>query len=215
MNNSLYKLTLVTHRQRTPLADYLHFISTCAAAGITAVQLREKNQPREFLLSFGRELKNILDPLHIPLIVNDDIELALELDASGVHLGQSDGDPVYARDILGPQKIIGVSIDTKENLLNANRLPIDYVGIGAIFATATKSNVATIWGIEGLQALSSIARHPIVAIGGVNVNNTANVLASGAHGIAVIGALHDATDPYQTTQQLRYILDHGDFKHAS
>jgi thiamine-phosphate pyrophosphorylase len=214
MGESFYKLTLVTNRQDTPLKDYLYFISRCASAGITAVQLREKHQSRDFLLMFGRELKRILDPLHIPLIVNDDLKLALELDASGVHLGQSDGDPAYARKILGPQKIIGVSIDTRENLLKANTLPIDYVGIGAIFATPSKKDVSTIWGIKGLQALSSIAKHPIVGIGGININNAATTMASGAHGIAVIGALHDADDPTHATKQLRYIIDHGGSEHA-
>lgn len=214
MGESFYKLTLVTNRQDTPLTDYLYFISSCASAGITAVQLREKHQSRDFLLMFGRELKRMLDPLHIPLIVNDDLKLALELDASGVHLGQSDGDPAYARKILGPQKIIGVSIDTRENLLKANTLPIDYVGIGAIFATPNKKNVSTIWGIKGLQALSSITKHPIVGIGGINTNNAATIMTSGAHGIAVIGALHDANDPTSATQQLRYIIDHGGSEHA-
>lgn len=210
-----YKLMLVTNRQQTPMADYLQFIKTCANAGVTAVQLREKHQTPETLLVFGEKLKEILDPLQIPLIVNDDIELALKLNASGIHLGQTDGDPKLARALLGPNKIIGVSIDTEENLIAANPLPIDYVGIGAIFTTTNKHNVATIWGTHGLSQLSSRSRHPIIGIGGINESNAAEVLSSGACGIAVIGALHDAEDPKRTTHNLRHIIDNRGKHHVA
>lgn len=202
-----YKLMLVTNRQQTPIDDYLQFIKTCAHAGITSVQLREKNQAPEALLEFGEKLKHILDPLQIPLIVNDDIELALMLNASGVHLGQTDGNPERARALLGPDKIIGVSIDTEDNLMRANQLPIDYVGIGAIFPTSNKNNVATIWGVHGLSQLAPHSKHPIIGIGGINESNAPEVLASGACGIAVIGALHDAEDATLTTHNLRHIID--------
>jgi thiamine-phosphate pyrophosphorylase len=214
-NELFYKLMLVTNRQKTPIDDYLEFIKTCSKAGITSVQLREKNQTPEALLEFGKKLKHILDPLQIPLIVNDNIELALKLNASGVHLGQTDGDPELARALLGPNKIIGVSIDTEENLIRANQLPIDYVGIGAIFPTANKHNVATIWGTQGLSQLSSRSKHPIIGIGGINESNAAEILSSGACGIAVIGALHDAEDPTITTQNLRHIIQNRGKTHVA
>ncbi len=215
INAPFYKLMLLTNRQQTPLADYLQFIRTCASSGITAVQLREKKQPIDYLLAFGQQLKSILDPLNIPLIVNDDIELALELNASGVHLGQSDGDARKARQILGPNKMIGVSIDSEENLISANDLPIDYVGIGAIYKTANKHNVTTIWGIKRLQQIAAHSKHPIVGIGGIDIHNAADVVLSGAEGIAVIGALHDTCDPSLVTQQLRNIIDKGDHNHVA
>ena len=209
LSNEFYKLMLVTNRQQMPLDDYLPFIKTCASAGITSVQLREKHQTREALLSFGEKLKAILDPLHIPLIINDDIELALQLNASGVHLGQTDGDPELARKRLGPDKIIGVSIDTENNLFKANQLPIDYVGIGAIYPTTNKSNVTTIWGTCGLKQLSRESKHPIIGIGGINADNASEVLSSGACGTAVIAALHDADVAHLATQHLRHIIDKG------
>lgn len=207
MKEPFYKLMLVTNRLNTPLANYLQFIEHCATAGITAVQLREKQQPRECLLMFGLELKRILDPRHIPLIINDDVELALELNASGVHLGQTDGDPQHARNVLGPNKIIGVSIDSAEHLIKANELPLDYVGIGAIFNTANKHNVTTFWGTQGLQQLALNSKHPIIGIGGINEENAADVMLAGADGIAVIGALHDAMYPNQIARNLRLIID--------
>lgn len=198
---------LVTHRQHSHLDDYLRFIKTCAHSGITSVQLREKHQPPEIVLRFGQKLKAILDPLQIPLIINDDVELALQLNASGVHLGQTDGNPLLARTLLGPDKIIGVSIDTVDNLLKANQLPIDYVGIGAIYPTAHKQNVTTIWGTQGLQQLSAKSKHPVIGIGGINESNALKVISSGACGIAVIGALHDVEHPNLATNNLRHIID--------
>lgn len=198
---------LVTNRQAIPLADYLSFIKACAVSGITSVQLREKHQSWEFLLMFGQELKRILDPLRIPLIVNDNIELALELNASGVHLGQTDGDPYHARKKLGPDKIIGVSIDSENNLMDANEIPINYVGVGAIFKTANKPNVHTIWGLNGLQTLATKTHHPIVGIGGIHAGNALGVMAAGANGIAVIAALHDAKEPSLAASILRHLVD--------
>ncbi len=163
----------------------------------------------------GQQLKRILSPLRIPLIVNDHLELAIALDADGLHLGQTDGDPALARRRLGPNKLMGVSIDSEENLMHANTLLIDYVGIGALFATASKPNVTTLWGLDGLQQLAPKAKHPIIGIGGINEDNAAQVLSSGAHGIAVIGALHDAQNPRDTTQQLRRIIDHGGKPHVA
>ena len=191
------------------MSDYLQLISQCASSGITSVQLREKQQTPEYLFTFGQQLKRILDPLNIPLIINDDLELAIALDAGGVHLGQTDGDPRLARKRLGPNKKIGLSIDSTEHLIAANALPIDYVGVGAIFSTANKHNVATFWGLHGLQQLATHAKHPIVGIGGITENNALDVLLSGAHGIAVIGALHDVENPCYVTQQLRSIIDNG------
>lgn len=202
MKNNDYKLTLITHKNNTSLDEYLQFITICAQSGITALQLREKNLSFNALVALGRQLQVVLKPFNIPLIINDNIDLALELDADGVHLGQSDGSHSAARKRLGPHKIIGVSIDSLQNLESANELPIDYVGIGAIFPTQTKSNVTTIWGIAGLQQLAPLSKHPIIAIGGINESNASCVFQAGAHGIAVIGAIHQTNDPATTIKKL-------------
>ncbi len=197
---------LVTNRQSRPLDDYLQFITCCAVSGITSVQMREKGQDQASLLMFGQQLKMILDPLHIPLIINDDVELALKLNASGVHLGQSDGDPIRARERLGPEAIIGVSIDFEKDVMVANRLPIDYVGVGAIFPSESKKNITTIWGIEGLQQLAPHSKHPIIGIGGIDLHNASEVLEAGADGIAIIGALHQTPTPTQMVHQFCQII---------
>lgn len=199
-----YSLTLITHKNDIPIDQYLRFIHHCAIAGITALQLREKQASYQECLELGRQLKPILADFHIPLIINDNVALAIELDADGVHLGQTDMCPIVARKQLGDDKIIGVSIDSKENLQTANNLPIDYVGIGAIFPTETKQNVTTIWGLDGLTAIASQSKHPIVAIGGINESNAQQVIQAGAQGIAVISAIHEAMDPNQTIKNIRH-----------
>jgi len=194
--HSFYKLVLVTDKNHRSVNEYLHFIKTCAESGITAVQLREKRLSYQALLTFGEQLKLLLDQANLPLIINDSVELALALNASGVHLGQNDGDIHTARQALGPDKIIGVSIDSVENLLVANELPINYVGIGAIFPTKNKKNVSTIWGIDGLRQLIPLSKHPVIAIGGINTRNAKSVIATGVDGIAAIGVFHEASDPH-------------------
>lgn len=213
MSHSCLKLTLVTNQNKTPVSNYLEFIKACAEAGVTAVQLRDKQSSYQDCLAFGQALKDILTPFSIPLIINDNIDLAIALDAEGVHLGQTDGCPITARQRLGSQKIIGISIDSVENLLTANQLPIDYVGVGAIFPTNNKNNVATLWGLEGLSHLSSISKHPIIAIGGINESNAEDVMCSGAQGIAVIGAIHDSVCPTDTVKKLRATIDHQGLNH--
>lgn len=207
MSRLFYELMLVTNAQDRSIPDYLAFIKICADAGITSVQLREKEQPREQLLIFGHQLKALLTPLQIPLIVNDDLALAAELKADGVHLGQTDGDPILARNQLGPDKKIGISIDSVDNLIHANQLPVDYVGIGAIFPTSSKKNISTHWGLEGLHKLALCSKHPVIAIGGINTSNAPAVLSAGAHGLAMIGAIHEAKNPAETIKHLRQLID--------
>lgn len=207
LNIPLFKpyhpLMLLSQRQQMPLVDYLRFIQLCAQSGVSCVQLREKNATPEFLLEFGQKLKTILDPLNVPLIINDNVALALQLDAAGVHLGQSDGDPLEARKLLGPHKIIGVSIESEEQLITANTLPINYVAASAVFESKNKSNLQKIWGLEGVQYLSKMTHHTLIGIGGIDIHNVKSVITAGAHGVAVIGALHEAHNPQAMAQRLR------------
>lgn len=198
---------LVTNKGEASLKQYLDFIKICASSGITSLQLREKKAPYKDLLELGKRLKEILTPHNIPLIINDNIQLAIELNADGVHLGQSDGDHAMARKILGKDKIIGVSVNSFAEMQIANRLAIDYVGVGAIFPTTSKSDIATIWGINGLKQLSEIAEHPMIAIGGINETNASSVIAAGASGIAVINAIHNADNPELTIKNFLRIME--------
>ncbi|AFJ42904.1 thiamine phosphate synthase [Francisella orientalis] len=207
MKENFWQLTLVTNKGNIPTAPYLECIEVCLKAGITCVQLREKSLPGEDLLDFGSSLKRLLDLYNVPLIVNDNVDLCIKLSAFGVHLGQSDTTIEKARSILGADKIIGLSVNTIEQIQNSRTLPIDYIGVGAIFPTNNKPDVETIWGLSGLRQASLIPSHPIIAIGGIDESNTFSVINSGANGIAAIGAFHQAADPFLTTKNLIKIIN--------
>ena len=206
MQNS-YKLILITNRGDTPLSEYLSFIKICAESGVTSVQLREKNATLESLLEFGYCLKEILEPLKVPLIINDHINLAPQLQADGVHLGQTDGDPRQARAILGKDKIIGWTIETEEQLEQANQLPLTYSAVGAIFPSRTKHDIK-VWGLSELSKLAKKSKHPLNAIGGITTQNVRHVMETGVAGISVIGTLHEAKDPAEVARTLRHMIDH-------
>ena len=212
MRDTFYKLIFVTNKGDGPLEEYINLIKCCVESGVTSLQLREKESSYAHLLEFGKTLKDLSLRLQVPLIINDNIKLAQELDADGVHLGQSDCNPILAREILGKNKIIGLSVDSLEDLEIANRFPINYVGIGGIFKTRNKNNIA-IHGIEGLKKFSNISMHPIVGIGGIDESNAYSVMNAGCNGIAAIGAFHNSSSPTNTTKSLVNIIQSNGISH--
>ncbi len=207
MCTDFYKLILITHRQDVPLSQYLSFIKECISAGITCIQLREKNGDASFKLEFAEHLQHLLSPYHIPLIINDDIELAHQVNAAGVHLGQSDTSTAIARTRLGTDKYIGLSIESAHDLIPANQTELSYVAASAVFPSQHKSNLKTIWGLDGLKRLCQQSNHPVVGIGGIDEENLPQVLQAGAKGVAVIGAIHQAKNPARMASRLRTIID--------
>jgi len=203
MNINTLKLCLVTHIQHQSISQYKHFIREAIQGGVTCVQLRQKEWSDSQLKQLALELKSLLHDLNIPLIINDYIELAIEIDADGVHLGQTDLSPTAARKILGPQKIIGLSVETMAQVELANQDEfIDYIAASAVFHSRTKPTCHTIWGLDGLTQVIKKSKHRVVAIGGINLTNIKDVWNTGVHGIAVISALHDAINPKQTAELL-------------
>lgn len=196
------KLILVTNKGTQNTKDYLNFVTACVLAGVSAVQLREKTLFYDQLFNFALQLRNTLQPLNTPLIINDDWRLCLEINADGVHLGQSDGDILQARKALGPEKLIGQSVDWPEQIPLANQLPLNYIGIGAIFPTSSKTNVSNYWGIGTLKTAVEDSLHPVVAIGGITELNASAVFNAGASGIALISTLHHAKNLQDTVFQL-------------
>jgi thiamine-phosphate pyrophosphorylase len=180
----------------------------CAAAlgGVASVQLREKGLAFEPFRDQAASLKAILDPLGIPLIINDAVAVAEAVGAAGVHVGQGDMPCEQVRRILGPRAIIGLSVETWEDVLRAQDQPVDYLGVSPVFATATKTDTGRAWGLEGLRRIRAFSRHPLVAIGGINPGNIASVATAGAEGFAVVSALCGAEDPRQAAQDLTRLL---------
>lgn len=200
------KLMLVTQKGNKALAPYLNFLETCIKNGVDCIQLREKNSSQADLLDFGLAIKKLLKSYDITFIVNDNIKLCLALDADGVHLGQKDENAKRARKILGADKIIGLSVENLTHIEKANLLPINYIGVGAIFPTDNKKNVETIWGLDRLITAKTLSKHPIIAIGGINETNAESVVSTRIHGIAAIGAFHDSREPKNTSQYLHQLL---------
>jgi len=161
-------------------------VELLSLGGATLIQLREKQMPpREFY----EQAKMAVRP-GVQLIINDRVDVALAVGAQGVHLGQDDMPPEAARKLLGPNAVIGYSTHNIEQAIAATKLPIDYLAVGPIFATTTKSDTAPVLGLKGLRAVrEAIGVFPLVAIGGITHANAREVIGAGADSVAVISAL--------------------------
>ena len=159
------------------------------------VQLREKEISTREFIALAKRLKEVLEPYGVPLIINDRVDVALAAGADGVHIGQSDMPCVTARAILGPDRIIGLSVENFEQIEEANCLDVDYIGVSPVFATPTKTDTAAPFGIDGLRKAVAMSVHPTVAIGGMNAGNAAEVISTGTDGLAVVSAVMCAASP--------------------
>ena len=159
-------------------------------AGATFIQLREKNATYEETVALAREIKKLTDKYHVPFVIDDNVEAAKEVDADGVHIGQSDTEAKRARDILGENKIIGVSAGNLKEAIDAEKNGADYIGIGAMFDTSTKKD-HTDMTFEEAKKITDTVKIPVVAIGGINKNNILELKGTGIDGVAVIFAQQD------------------------
>jgi thiamine-phosphate pyrophosphorylase len=198
-----WSLYLITDRRLASPREIEEVVAAAVCGGVTAVQLREKECGTREFVELARRLKGILAPFDVPLIVNDRADVALAAGADGVHVGQSDMDCRDLRRLLGPGALIGLSVETMEQAEQAATLPIDYLGVGPIFATPTKPDAAPAWGLDRLAELRRRSRHTLVAIGGINAGNARQVMEAGADGIAVVSAICAAADPAKAAQELR------------
>lgn len=178
-----------------------------AAGGADCIQLRDKNLGRGELAEVARSVLAACRKAGVSLIINDDVELAVEVGADGVHLGRSDTPIPEARAALGPDKTIGGTAGSIEELKTVERLGADYVGFGHVFATASKAKAGRPLGVENLRRAVLAANVPVIAIGGVSAGNLPEVMAAGAWGAAVIGAVCGAADPAAAAAELRAIID--------
>lgn len=181
-------------------------VESALSGGVAAVQYRNKKTDDPDRFSVGLAIKRLCSAAGAPFIVNDDPALARELDADGVHLGQDDGDPVAARTLLGPDKIIGVSTHDLEEAVRAESAGADYIGFGAIYPTGSKA-VLHLPGPDALAEVKAAVRIPIVAIGGIALNNAARVIDSGADAIAVISAILGSSDPALAAAELALLFN--------
>ena len=202
-----FSLYLVTDRPLAGGRDMAWIVREAVAGGATMVQLREKECSTGEFVTLARELKEALQPLGIPLIINDRVDVALAVDADGVHIGQSDMPYDMARALLGKDKIIGLSVETMDEVVAANALDVDYIGISPIYATPTKTNTLTPFGLEGIEEVMRLSRHRCVAIGGMNRETIGEVIARGVEGVAVVSAIVAASSPRKASAELASIIN--------
>lgn len=196
------RLYLVTDRPLALGRDIAWVVEQAVKGGVTMVQLREKDIDTRTFIELGARLKQVLKPLSIPLIINDRVDVALAIDADGVHIGQSDMPYETARRLLGPDKIIGLSVENMEDIEAANELDVDYIGISPVYLTSTKTDTAAAFGQEGVRKATALSKHPSVGIGGMNASTAEQTIRSGADGIAVVSAIMSADDPCEASRKL-------------
>ena len=206
------KLYLVTDRELSLDRSLEAVVSEAVKGGVTVVQLREKDASTGEFIELARRLMKLLKPLRIPLIINDRVDVALAVDADGVHIGQSDMSYEDARRLLGPDKIIGLSVENFKDIEAANALDVDYIGISPVYGTPTKTDTAEPFGLEGLRKAVQMSVHPTVAIGGMNASTIAEVMAAGTDGVAVVSAICSAENIRKATSDLRAIVEEGQNK---
>ncbi|MBN8996790.1 MAG: thiamine phosphate synthase [Rhizobiales bacterium] len=206
MNAVDLSVYLVTDRGLSGVRGVRDVVLAAARGGATMVQLRDPEAKTRTLVVEARALAGLLRPHRIPLIVNDRVDVALAADADGVHVGQSDMDVRDARALIGPDRILGLSITEETDLDRSDLTLVDYLGVGPVFATPTKVDAAPPMGMAGLKRIAARTGLPIVAIGGLHAGNAADAIAAGAAGVSVVSAICAAPDPELATRELAEIV---------
>ena len=206
MNREALRLYLVTNRYQDSLESFLEKIETACRSGVTIVQLREKNLTTNQYYQLAKQVKEITDAYQVPLIIDDRLDVCLAVDAAGLHIGDDELPVSVARQVLGPEKILGVTAKTVKRALEAEEGGADYLGTGAIFPTTTKEN-APITLISTLKTICQKVAIPVVAIGGLTSENLDQLIGTGIAGVAVVRDLMQAEDVEAKTQAFLTKLD--------
>ena len=201
-----YSLYLVTDRSLARGRSTLEIVRAAVDGGATVVQLREKDCSTREFIEQGMAIKDFLKGRGVPLIINDRVDVAQAVEADGVHLGQTDMPLGMAKKILADSMIIGISAESLQDAVEAEKGGADYLGVSPIYATPTKTDTAPPLGLEGLREIRKAVRIPLVGIGGLNRDNAAEVIRNGADGVAVVSAIVAADDPQTTAGALRQMI---------
>ncbi len=211
MNSPALDLSLYLVADSEAVGDHAleDLVLAAVTGGATVVQLRDKTSPDVDLIERASSLRRCLAPLGVPLIVNDRLEVAVAAGADGLHVGQDDISPGIARAALGPNRILGVSAGHPGETGIVTPGLVDYVGVGPVFATGTKSDAGAAIGLAGLDVMVELLSVPIVAIGGIEMQCAAAVAARGVAGIAVVSAICGALDPEAAARGLKRCIAEG------
>ena len=202
MKHEQLRLYLVTDRSFCLGRNLTDIVDEAVSGGVTMVQLREKECCSREFVELASAVHSVTLRRGVPLIINDRVDVAQAVGAEGVHLGQSDMPCSIARSLLGPDAIIGLSVENLDDVSAARALDVDYLGVSPVFSTATKTDTAAPFGLDGLRQAVELSPFPCVAIGGINASNAAQVMACGAAGIAVVSAVMGAPNPRSAAAEL-------------
>ena len=203
------KLYLVTDEAACLGRNFFWVVEEAVKGGVTMVQLREKALGTRAFIDKAKRLKDLLAPYKVPLIINDRVDVALACDADGVHVGQSDMHFDILKDILPKGKIIGISAEKEEDVLETEFWNISYLAVSPLHATLSKTDIEEPWGLDGLKWVRNNSNHPLVVIGGLNKDNSQAAIQFGADGIAVISAICSAKSPLLAAQELLYSIQNN------
>jgi thiamine-phosphate pyrophosphorylase len=206
LQNIDYSLYLVTDRGLARGRSNFEIVKAAVDGGATVVQLREKDCSTREFIEQAFAVTDFLKARRVPLIINDRLDIAQAVKADGVHLGQTDMPLAMAKDILGDSMIIGISAESLEDAIAAEKGGADYLGVSPIYTTPTKTDTALPLGLAGLRQIRKAVKLPLVGIGGLNRDNSAAVIRSGADGVAVVSAIVAADDPEAAASALRQII---------
>ncbi|MDK2967400.1 MULTISPECIES: thiamine phosphate synthase [Lacrimispora] len=203
MNVSKDNMLLYVVTDRTWLGNNKLYeqVEEIVQSGATFIQLREKNLDYDSFVAEGREIRKITDRYNIPFVINDNIDVALAVGADGVHVGQKDLEARKCRELIGEDMILGVSAQTKEQALLAEKSGADYIGVGAVFETSTKTDAKPV-SYDTLKEICSSVSIPVIAIGGINEDNIQKLKGSHIDGVAVISAVFAARDKKKAVKTL-------------
>ncbi len=207
MQNVDWSLCLVTDRTLSLGHPLEYVIEQAIKGGVTMVQLREKTCSSKDFYELAMAIKQLLQHYHIPLIINDRLDIAMAVNADGIHIGQSDIPWQVVRRLWGKEKIIGLSVENVQQVIDSNSMNIDYIGLSPVFATPTKTDTAMPLGLEKVKEMASLSKHPTMAIGGINMHNVSQVISCDVSGIAVVSAISSAENPMFAAKQLKNEID--------
>ena len=200
-------LYLVTDRGLCGKKDLEEVVARAVIGGAAYVQLREKETSTRFFVEEAIRIKKLLEPYKVPLIINDRVDVALASGAEGVHIGQEDMPYEIVRKLMGRKAIIGISVETWEDVAASQELDVNYIGVSPVFSTPTKTDTKGAWGLDGLAKIKAFSRHPLVAIGGLNESNIREVVKVGAQCVAVVSAICASPDPEAAARKINEIIN--------
>ncbi|AFM02676.1 thiamine-phosphate diphosphorylase [Bernardetia litoralis DSM 6794] len=207
MNQIDYSLMYVTDDRITDDSLFFYILEASLKGGASIVQLREKKIDTKNFFHRALKVKSLCEKYKVPCIINDRVDIALAVNADGIHLGQKDMPHSIARKLLGKDKIIGLSVSNTQQAIDANTMDVDYIGISPIFGTTTKTkDLDKPLGIKGLKEIKQNSLKPIICIGGINKENTTEIIQNGSNGIAVVSAISKAENAEIETKILKNII---------